>query len=411
MDIEAATIQKVLETGDITTVLDAKVTPEWFLDDQHSDVFEYVQEHWRDHGVVPKYRTIKEIFEGYSLAAYPEPLSFYLQKLTQRRGYGIMATGIIGAQTALNNNPDDLEAAMHILSQALTRVSTEVTSLRDTVLNDTWEDRINEYLYRRDNPGIRGIPTGFPTIDKATLGLQPEQLVTFVGLPKAGKSTFLIRMAVSVQDYGKKVLFLSFEMSNDEQAARHDSMAAHVAQRRLLEGSLTQQDINALWQAKKDREGLPDFVLSGDISGATTVNGIAAKIERMQPDVVFVDGVYLMDDQEGESKGSPQALTNITRGLKRLAQKSKIPIVISTQVLPSKMRKKEGITQDAIGYSSSFAQDSDVILGVEADPEEADLVKIRVVIARNAPRVEAMVKWDWDCGTFEELAWEEEDDA
>ena len=44
-----------------------------------------------------------------------------------------------------------------------------------------------------------------------------------------------------------------------------------------------------------------------------------------------------MDDEQGEPKGSPQALTNITRSLKRLAQRFDIPIVGTTQVLSWKI--------------------------------------------------------------------------
>jgi hypothetical protein len=66
------------------------------------------------------------------------------------------------------------------------------------------------------------------------------------------------------------------------------------------------------------------------------------------------------------------------------------------------MNKKKGITSDSIGYSSSFAQDSDVILGVEKTDDE-NINKIKVVLARNCPPLETYVQWDWTCGKFEEL--------
>jgi replicative DNA helicase len=68
-----------------------------------------------------------------------------------------------------------------------------------------------------------------------------------------------------------------------------------------------------------------------DSSGGQTVSGVASKIQNKNPDIVFIDGTYLMiDEQTGESN-TPQALTNITRSLKRLAQKINKPIVISTR--------------------------------------------------------------------------------
>jgi hypothetical protein len=115
-----------------------------------------------------------------------------------------------------------------------------------------------------------------------------------------------------------------------------------------------------------------------------------------------VDGIYMMQDELGEAQGSSQALTNLTRGFKRMAKNLQIPIVISTQVLEWKMNKKKGITSDSIGYSSSFAQDSDVILGVEST-DDANINKIKVVLARNCPPLETYCQWDWETGKFEEL--------
>jgi replicative DNA helicase len=112
-----------------------------------------------------------------------------------------------------------------------------------------------------------------------------------------------------------------------------------------------------------------------------------------------------MDDEEGEPKGSPQALTNITRSLKRLAQRFDIPVVSTTQVLSWKLNNKKtrAVTADAIGYTSSFAQDADLILGVERNPDIDDQAIIRVVSARSAPTGEVHIKWDWATMEFEEV--------
>jgi hypothetical protein len=47
---------------------------------------------------------------------------------------------------------------------------------------------------------------------------------------------------------------------------------------------------------------------------------LAANIEQTKPDIVFVDGVYLMLDENTGEMNTPQAITNITRALKRLSR-------------------------------------------------------------------------------------------
>jgi hypothetical protein len=110
----------------------------------------------------------------------------------------------------------------------------------------------------------------------------------------------------------------------------------------------------------------------------------------------------MLEDENGEPKGSPQALTNITRGFKKMSQNLGIPIAISTQVLSWKMDRKRGVTTASIGYSSSFAQDADVLIGVEPTEDE-NRNKIKVLDGRNVKRMEIYVEWDWDEGTFREL--------
>jgi replicative DNA helicase len=123
----------------------------------------------------------------------------------------------------------------------------------------------------------------------------------------------------------------------------------------------------------------------------------------LQPDVIFIDGVYLMlDEQTGESN-TPQALTGITRSLKRLAQRMNKPVVITTQALNWKTKKGK-VSTDSIGYSSSFLQDADVVFGLEKEDETVDDTRIlKVMAARNSANVEASLMWDWASGMFREM--------
>ena len=144
-----------------------------------------------------------------------------------------------------------------------------------------------------------------------------------------------------------------------------------------------------------------------DSAAGSTVTGIASKIQVLHPDVVFIDGTYLMIDEQTGEANTPQALTNITRSLKRLAQRFQIPVVISTQVLNWKMRKGQ-VTADSIGYSSSFHQDADVIFGLQKEDENVDDTRLlKVLASRNSGLTEVSMLWDWDTGQFREISHED----
>jgi len=141
-----------------------------------------------------------------------------------------------------------------------------------------------------------------------------------------------------------------------------------------------------------------------DATNGQTVSAVASKIQTLQPDVVFIDGVYLMIDEQSGEANTPLALTNITRSLKRLAQRVNRPIVVSTQVLQWKMRKGK-VTTDSIGYSSSFFQDADVLFGLEREDDTVDDTRIlKVLAARNSGPTETSLLWDWNTGQFRELS-------
>lgn len=64
------------------------------------------------------------------------------------------------------------------------------------------------------------------------------------------------------------------------------------------------------------------------------------------------------------------------------------------------------------GNSSSFFQDSDVLLALQRvdDDEDTDNERIlRVEESRNCGKVEATLMWDWESGTFREFEEDERD--
>ena len=287
------------------------------------------------------------------------------------------------------------------MEATITKVNEQgVLGTREIDLSKNTQERYDQYLSLK-NEEFLGIPTGFSKIDEATAGLQSGQLITIIAPPKTGKSVLAMQMAVNVHRDGFVPMFQSFEMTNLEQQQRHDSMRSRIAHSRLIRGALTPAEEARYMDELKAMEAMHKFYLTDSVS-AMTVTGLAAKIDKIRPDIAFVDGVYLMTDEVTGESNSPQALTNITRNLKHLAMAKKIPIVISTQVLLWKMKKRQ-VSADAIGYSSSFYQDSDVILGLQKQDEEDDTSReLRIVASRNCGPATSDLLWDWEAGKFEE---------
>lgn len=400
-DNEVRLLSRAVRTRDISVLLEAGVNDDWFFVDENKAVWRFIRQHWTKYQEVPTGVTVLDNFPTYRLLAVEDNIDYLLDQLIEYRKRQSTITVVQDASEAIASG--DHNTAIAVLNQGVAKLldegSRETTDI-DLTLNAM--QRFDEYLNVKTRPnGLLGIATGFRTIDQATAGLQPGQLITIIAPPKTGKSVLALQVAVNVHNDGFVPLFQSFEMNNIEQQHRHDAMRSHIAHSRLIRGGLTKDEEARYQKVLAEMEGMHKFYLTDAVS-AMTVTGLAAKIDKLRPDIVFVDGVYLMVDEITGEQNSPQALTNITRGLKQLAMAKKIPIVISTQVLLWKMKKRQ-VSADAIGYSSSFYQDSDVILGLQKQDEEDDTSReLRIVASRNCGPASSDLLWDWEEGKFEE---------
>ena len=400
-DNEVRLLSRAIRTRDISPLLEAGVGDDWFFVDENKQVWRFLRQHWTRYQEVPTAVTVLDNFPTYRLLAVDDTLEYLVDQLVEYRKRQNAITVVQDASEAIASG--DHNGAIAVLSQGVAKLIDEGSrESGDVDLTDNATKRFDDYTNIKTRPnGLLGIATGFKTIDQATAGLQPGQLVTIIAPPKTGKSVLAMQMAVNVHRDGYVPMFQSFEMTNLEQQQRHDSMRARISHARLIRGGLTKVEEERYMEELRAMEEMHKFYLTDSVS-AMTVTGLAAKIEKIRPDIVFVDGVYLMTDEVTGESNSPQALTNITRNLKHLAMAKKIPMVISTQVLLWKMKKRQ-VSADAIGYSSSFYQDSDVILGLQKQDEEDDTSReLRIVASRNCGPATSDLLWDWEEGKFEE---------
>jgi len=400
-DNEVRLLSRAIRTRDITVLLERGVEGSWFFNDDNRAVWEFIRTHWTKYQEVPTAATVLDNFPTYRLLAVDDSIDYLIDQFIDFRKRQKAILTVKEAADAIQAG--DHNSAISIMGKGFaTLIDEGSTSSGEIDLTKDAMDRYDEYLDIKTRPnGLLGMATGFKVMDMATAGLQPGQLVTIIAPPKTGKSVLAMQMAVNVHNDGFTPMFQSFEMSNLEQQHRHDAMRAHISHGRLIRGALTPVEEARYREMLTKMGSMHKFYLTESISGAT-VSQLALKLEKHRPEILFVDGVYLMFDEISQERGTPLALKNITQSMKRLAQKYQIPIVQSTQVLRAKMTRGQ-VTADSIGYSSSFHQDSDVIFALQRQDEEDDSSRLlRIVASRNCGPAEVELLWDWEEGKFEE---------
>lgn len=395
-DNEHRLVSKVIRDRDIIPALQLGVNDSWFLDDDNKKVWAFVRKHYGEYNEVPTAVTVKDHYPNFKVLDVQDSIDYLLDTMVDFRRRLLTRQGLEAAVEQLQENNHD--AALIAMEATIAKVNEQgVAGTHEIDLTKNTEQRYQDYKALQ-NQEFLGIPTGFTKIDEATAGLQGGQLITIIAPPKTGKSQIALKMAINVHQQGFSPMFQSFEMNNHEQQQRHDAMRANISHGRLRRGKLLPAEENRYIDILNTMEKEQSFHLVDAVHGIT-VSALSAKIEQTKPDIVFVDGVYLMLDEVTGEMNTPQSITNITRALKRLAQKINKPVIITTQTLLWKMRAGK-VTADSIGYSSSFFQDSDVILGLEPVEEDEDIRLLKIVASRNCGPSETALTWRWETGCF-----------
>jgi len=120
------------------------------------------------------------------------------------------------------------------------------------------------------------------------------------------------------------------------------------------------------------------IVLSAkDVSGRDTVSWLRTKIDKYVPQVVFVDGLYLMSPENPRLTKTNERVESISRAMRAMQLDTKIPVIATMQAnrLAAKHDKAEF---DEIAFSDSLSQDCTMAIRVIKNRNEA---KISLVFA------------------------------
>ncbi|MGW5817715.1 DnaB-like helicase C-terminal domain-containing protein [Streptomyces noursei] len=400
--IEEEVISYVALTGDLDTVVGQAggITTDHFLDPETRKVFSSILAFNADFGEPPTPEVIHRDHPNFPFSEDSSgPIEYLLRELHEQRRRTIIDLGMGAVGEALDRGGS--EAALPLLRMMLAQATTAAVGSREVDYAATGAQRLDVYRQARDNPGeLLGIPTGFKFLDAATLGIQPQQMIVLTGLAKSCKTTVMLGMTRSAYDYGAKPLLVSFEMPYQEIARRLDGFLARVNPKKLQTGQISAKEWRQLEAALTDPLGEQPYIVTEDRAGAMTIAGLQTKIDQLSPSVIFVDGAYFLFDEISRESQTPIALTNISRGLKRLALNNDIPVVVTTQSLSHKVGAK-GLTVNSLGYTSAWGQDADLVVGMEATDEDF-IYRMKVLASRNAPPQEHLISISWEPPQFEE---------
>ena len=242
----------------------------------------------------------------------------------------------------------------------------------------------------RTDRGIPGLSTGIPELDALLGGLQNGRLYVIAARPAIGKSLLalqLARHAATVE--ATRVLFASLEMSESETAQRHLAAVSGVDPERLHLGRVHAEDWKPLLQAADTTQGMAMHLLDdGDLSLTRLrahARQIAVRDGRLG--LVVVDYLQLMRS-ERPSGSRVEDVSELSRGLKRLARELECPVIAVAQLSRAVEQRpdKRPVLAD-LRESGQIEADADCVLMLYRedyyDPDSERPGEMDIIIRKN----------------------------
>jgi replicative DNA helicase len=374
------------------------------------EVFEWVDGFVQKHHALPQLTTLEQKFPDISNIEAPEPVSYYLEKVETRLYYERINKANIDSQNVLKSDQTKIDEALTILSDTMAYIKAHQYRHRIVDLVKEGPQMVLTAYHNvmmMDNVG----QFGWPYMDKATGGLMPGDVVTFIGRPAAGKTWKILYTAMHNWRKGKRVLVVSMEMAPLPVVQRLIAMYAHTNISQLKVGGYSTHTFTkfkaSLMGLVQENDGF--YIVDGNL--AASVDDIYSLAQQLKCDQVYIDGAYLLRHKNPRLDRYTRVAENIEL-IKKDTSEAEIPTVASYQFsrTATKNKKKgEAGDLDDIGYSDAIGQISTIALGLFQDDSVETLEGrvVRVLKGRNGEVGQFRINWDFQTMDFSEINEEE----
>ncbi|MEX1112727.1 MAG: replicative DNA helicase, partial [Candidatus Andersenbacteria bacterium] len=232
---------------------------------------------------------------------------------------------------------EDIDVVMDDAEKKLFEVSQGHKHEHFSKIADVLEEAFTRIdLLHKGDGGLRGVPTGFSGLDAKMAGWQRSDLIILAARPSVGKTALALDFARAAGLEGAKVGIFSLEMSKDQLVDRMLASHAHVDLWRLRTGKLEQggefDDFARLGSAMSELSQASIFI---DDHASANIMGMRTMARRMQAehglDLLIIDYLQLMESSRYKDN-RVQEVSDISRGLKKLALELKVPVLALSQL-------------------------------------------------------------------------------
>ena len=410
LDVEEAVLGALLiEPNCIDEAMD-ELTPGCFYSEKHRMIYEAMRQLNNEHvaldflSVSQKLKSngnldivggtvaLVQLSQKIGAAAHIE---YYIRILKQKC---IQRELITASYDILKSSYDEAINVDDLIDMSQTKI---FAAIQNNVKKDVQEignvinDAIDDIQRLQGSAGLSGVPSGFPSIDKITLGWQASDLIILAARPSVGKTAFVLNLARNAAvDHNMPVAFFSLEMPAIQLAKRMMVTETRLSADKIKGGVKLQP-----WEWEQldiQLKRLASSPLYIDDTPSLPVMEFRSKVKKLVKQkgvrLVIVDYLQLMQGPAELRGMREQEVAAISRTLKATAKEMNVPIIALSQ-LSRQSENRVGSNRrpqlSDLRESGSIEQDAEMVIfihrddyqGLNEDPN--DVGKTQIIIAKH----------------------------
>jgi len=313
----------------------------------------------------------------------------------------------------INDVLDKAEQTIFAISQK--SVSQDFVALKDELTKAF--DRIDQL--QKGGGKLRGVGTGFETLDNYLSGLQKSDLIILGARPSIGKTSLAMDIARNIALKEKApVGIFSLEMSRDQVVDRLIAAESTVDLWKIRTGHLsTDGEINDFSLIQDAFSRLSEAPIFIDDAPSPTVMQMRTMARRLLAEtnlgLIIVDYIQLITPAFTR-ENIVQQYSEVSRSLKSLSRELNVPILALSQLSRAVEQRSPAIPRlSDLRETGSLEQDADVVLLIYREDkyypetERKNIADIIIAKHRNGPLGKVSLYFNEQLASFRNLEKEE----
>lgn len=376
--------------------MDYQLQEEMFRGDE-ADLFAFVKNHAMGYAKLPSRKTINKWASENAQtvptsASISEPPKFYFDQMETRNLKLRLKGAMMEAEKLRLDHPAD---ALSVITGHVIAMNHNVGRKQLLNFSEDGSALIHDEYVKTQLHIDSGLKFGWPTFDKMSGGLTGGDVVTIVGRPGMGKTYMALHSMIHAWHQGMTTLFVSMEMKVTPIAQRIAAMATKTSISELKSAQVATKKYRGMHEVLGGMSGEHGmWVADGALSAK--VQDLRILCSQLQPDVLFIDGAYLLRNSNPRIARHERINSNAEDIKQHLAEQLNIPVIQTFQFNRDATKKtQEDVGLENIAGSDAIGQLSSVVLGLfeEESIETALQRKIRVMKGRNGEQGEFTINW------------------